>query len=358
VGSVLWTGDGEIVFGGRGAGALQRVKAAGGVPHQVTALAKGEMFHAWPSLLPDGRHFLYLIGTPATRALYVGSLDIKPDRQPRVQVAPAQFGATFVRSGNSAGGGYLFFVRDGTLMAQPFDPKAQRLIGDPIPVVQQIGVAGSHAHFSVTAGGVLAYRTGPGLKTQLTWLDRAGKLLDTAGDAGQPISIALSPDEKQVAIFRSDRPNTTAGDIWLLDLGRNKETRLTTGQTSVVSPYGPVWSPDGKQLAYASGNGIYIKDAGGATDAKLVKNLGHPASITEMTDWTRDGRFLIYDEGERGGGIRELPVGGGDPIPVVVGAATGLGRISLRSCTSATIQRSSCLAWMEQTFNETQRASR
>jgi hypothetical protein len=225
----------------------------------------------------------------------------------------------FVRSRNPAGGD-LFFVRDGTLMAQPFDPKTQRLIGDFIPVVQQIGTAGSHAHFSVTAGGVLAYRTGPGKKTQLTWLDRAGKVLGTAGDPGQPISITLSPDEKQVAIFRSDAQTPAGGDIWLLELARNIETRLTTGQTAVVRPYGPLWSPDGKQLAYAPGNGIYIKDAGGATDAKLFKNLGGPVFVT---DWTRDSRFLIYYEGARGGDIRELPVGGGDPIPVVTEVSAG-----------------------------------
>jgi hypothetical protein len=165
-------------------------------------------------------------------------------------------------------------------------------------VAQQIGAAGGHAHFSVTAGGVLAYRTGPGNKSQLTWLDRAGKVLDTAGDPGQYLVISLSPDEKQVAIFRSNTQGN-AGDIGLLDLARNIETRLTTGQTVAGTPYGPVWSPDGKQLAYVSGNGIYIKDAGGATDAKLVKNLGRPVFVT---DWTRDGRFLIYDELERGGG--------------------------------------------------------
>jgi Tol biopolymer transport system component/predicted Ser/Thr protein kinase len=323
VGSGFWTKDAEIVFGPRGAGSLQRVKAAGGIPQPVTAPLPGETYNALPSLLPDGRHFVYLIGG-LKRGVYVGSLDTKPDQQPRVKVAEAQLAATFVRSGNAAGGD-LFFVRDGTLMAQSFDPKAQRLMGDPIPVVQQIGVGGANAHFSVTAGGVLAYRTGSGTKTQLTWIDRAGKVLDTAEDPGQPLVIALSPDEKQVAIFHSDTQNPTAGDIWLLDLARNVETRLTTGQAVAVSGYGPVWSPDEKQLAYASGNGISTKDAGGATDAKLIKDLGHPVQVT---DWTRDGRFLIYDEGAGGQGIRELSVNGGDPIPVIAEASTGFGRIS------------------------------
>ena len=335
VGSGFWTEDGEIVFG-TWTGPLQRVKAAGGVPEPVTALAQGELHHVLPSILPDGRHFLYMIARGNnTRGFYAGSLDAKPDQQSRVQVAPAQFGATFVRSRNPAGGD-LFFVRDGTLMAQPFDPKAQRLIGDPISVVQQIGTGPAHAHFSVTAGGVLAYRTGPGNKNQLTWLDRAGKVLDTAGDPGQSLVTALSPDEKQVAmltalqqatdLFRSDSSASTAGDIWLLDLARNIETRLTTGQTVTASAYGPVWSPDGKQLAYASGTGIYVKDAGGATDAKLIKDLGHAVLVT---DWTRDGRFLIYDDSVPGGaGIRELPVGGGDPIPVVGEAPAVRGRIS------------------------------
>jgi eukaryotic-like serine/threonine-protein kinase len=315
VGSGFWTEDGEIVFGPRNPGLLQRVKAAGGIPQPVTALLPDETFHAFPSLLPDGRHFLYLI-SGAKSGVYVGSLDAKPDQQGRVKVTEAQLAATFVRSRNSAGGD-LFFVRDGTLMAQPFDPKILRLTGDPIPVVQQIGVGAANAHFSVTAGGVLAYRIGPGTKTQLAWVDREAKVLNTVEEqAGPFVFISLSPDEKQVAIFRADRqPPLADGDIWLLDLMRNIETRLTTGQAVRGSEYGPVWSPDGKRLAYSSADGIYVKDAGGATDAKLVKYLGHPVSVT---DWTHDGRFLIYDDQTTGSSqIRELAVSGGDPITVV-----------------------------------------
>ena len=74
-----WTEDGEIVFGPRGNGLLQRVKAAGGIPQLVTARVPGETYHALPSLLPDGRHFLYLIGG-AQSGVYVGYLDTKPDQ--------------------------------------------------------------------------------------------------------------------------------------------------------------------------------------------------------------------------------------------------------------------------------------
>lgn len=327
--SGFWTGEGEIVFGHRGLGPLEKVKAAGGVPQPVTMLAPGEIFHAFPSLLPDGEHFLYMLGLPTQGGLYVGSLDNKPDQQPRVQVAPAQFGAAFVRANNAAGGD-LFFVRDGTLMAQPFDPNTQQLSGDPVPVVQQIGTGANHAHFSVTAGGVLAYRTGPGNKSQIMWLDANGVSQGTVGETMQFSALSLSPDEKQVAVVHGENfveTATSSGDIWLLDVAQNIETRLTAGDPVHVGAFGPVWSPDGKQVAYTVGNRIYTKDTGGATEAKMIEDLGHKAYVT---DWTPDGKFLILqDQGLKSFHIRALSIQGGDTLPVVVtGVEEGISRLS------------------------------
>jgi len=317
VGSGFWTKDGEIVFGPRGAGTLHKVPAAGGIPAPIVTLKGDEGAAALPSLLPDGRHFLYLLASASKRGIYTGSLDNKPDQQPRQQVAPARLGASFAQANNAAGG-VLFFVRDSTLMAQPFDLKALSLAGDPVPVVQQIGTGPSHAHFSVTSSGVMAYRTGAGPNTQLTWFDRKGTTSQRIGDPGKIISLSLSPDESQIALFRSDSSLVSngagfGGDISLFDLRRSIDQRLTTGQAVQVSiSDGPVWSPDGKQLAYASGTRLYAKDVGGASDARLIKDVGKPAVVT---DWTRDGRFLLYTTA--GGDIFAIAAQGGEPTPLI-----------------------------------------
>ena len=305
VGSGVWTDGGEIVFGHRGRGTLMRVSDSGGVPTPVTTLAKGETFHALPSLLPDGRHFLYLRTRGADgRGLFAGSLDVKPEDQSLQQIAPAEVGVTFSASSNAVGGD-LFFVRDGTLMAQPFDWKKLSLAGEPVPVVHQIGMAAAHAHFSVTAGGVLVYRTGPGTKNQLTWVDRAGRPQERVGEPGDPLAISLSPDETQGAIVRSP-PGNELADIWLLDLARGVETGFTTGAAvRWDGDNGAVWSPSGKQLAYTARGGVYVKDAGGASEERLVKEF--PGIVT---DWTRDDRFLIVSAPTSGsaGGIVAIAV--------------------------------------------------
>ena len=246
----------------------------------------------------------------------------RSDDAPLKQIAQVQVGATFAEAHNEAGG-VLFFVRQATLMAQPFDAKALTLAGEPVPVVQQIGLGRAHAHFSVTSSGIMAYRIGAGPLTQLTVADRAGASLQKLGEPNKILTHSWSPDESQVAIFRSEGTSNYDGDLWLLDLNRNVETRLTTGhKASVTNTNGPVWSQDGKQLAFASGNSIMTKDVSGATEARLIKDVGR--AIPLVSDWTRDGRFLIYSPQDQPD-IFALPAAGGDPVALLATPATEQG---------------------------------
>ena len=124
-----WNRDDVLIFAGDVAGPLSRVPAAGGVPVPVTKLiheASSEG-HRWPSFLPDGKHFLYQVDWVGAAGTYIGSLD---------------GGESKLLSHDLAGdvhfvAGYLVFVRNGSLMAQPFDPQLLQFKADPIPIVPQ-----------------------------------------------------------------------------------------------------------------------------------------------------------------------------------------------------------------------------
>src|SRR5579864_1715252 len=293
VGSSDWNRDGVIIFGGAGQGPLRRVPASGGVATEITAVdrQRGETFHAGATFLPDGRHFLYFrAGPPEVSGIYVGSLDANPEEQKRERLLATRFVAEYTPSQDPVGG-RLLFMRDSTLMVQPFDAGRLQLTGEPIAVAEQLGTSGFHGFFSVSPSGALAYRTGaPAAGSQLTWFDRQGKTAGTFGELSPDQGMALSADGTRAAV--RDAPVGGLGDIWTLDFARGVRTRFTFRQTSGSFP---VWSPDGSRIAFAAGNNVdtlYEKGSSGAGDEKeLVKK---PGEAKVPTSWSRDGRFLLY----------------------------------------------------------------
>src|SRR2546426_352061 len=177
-----WNRAGVILFEPEWRAPIYRVPAAGGTPQPVTQFDKsrGETTHRWPYFLPDGRHFLYLGGTHSqgvkseANAIFLASLD-SPERRLLVNA----------RSNAAYGEGFLLFVREKTLLAQPFDPNRQELSGDPVPVVEKVQYDAGYftAIFSASENGVLAYQadTGSTSLSQLVWLDRSGKRVGTVG---------------------------------------------------------------------------------------------------------------------------------------------------------------------------------
>ena len=134
-----WNRQGHIVLGSWGGGSggpLWRLSSGGGAATALTEvdLPKGEFVHTSPTFLPDGEHFLYFrSGPPEVEGMYVGSLDVEAADQSRQRILATDVPAVFAN-------GYLFYLRAGTLMAQPFD--ADRLaLQDvpPVPLAENVG---------------------------------------------------------------------------------------------------------------------------------------------------------------------------------------------------------------------------
>jgi Tol biopolymer transport system component len=142
----------------------------------------------------------------------------------------------------------------------------------------------------------------------LTWVDRAGKALDSIGVRGSFTTPALSPDGNTVAVDLLDLLSDNR-DIWLLGLARGTASRFTFAGNNLS----PVWSPDGSQVAFGNGASgqwtISRKAANGSGTPEVL--LASPAAVYP-TDWSRDGRFLIYDQRTEKGtnAIWVLPLSG------------------------------------------------
>lgn len=287
--SGAWSRDGTIIFShGVGSG-LYRVPADGGTPVQLTAVeaSRNEIEHIWPYFLPDGRHFLFLArnAQPENSAIYVGALDSKMT----TRLLQAHSSMAY------ASPGYVLFVRENTLMAQGFDPQALQLKGDAFSVAEQTvrNPNQGRAMFSVSENGVLVFRSGAINSNQLIWFDRSGKQLSVLTPAGGYYNApALSPDEKKIAISRLDRQTGAAADIWLMELERGTQMRVTTDP---ASDYFPSWSPNGDRVTFVSTrNGmtsIYQK-LSNATSPE--ESLVSSAELKYNPHASPDGQSIIY----------------------------------------------------------------
>ncbi len=184
----------------------------------------------------------------------------------------------------------LAWVRAGVLVAQRLDAKGTALTGEPVTLANGVFVEQTNqmSSVSVSATGLIAYRTGGGGQRQLTWFDRSGTPRGVVGDPDDTlIDPHISPDGRRVAVGRTIQGNL---DLWLLEGAHI--SRLTFDPA--IDRF-PVWSPDGSRIALRanrSGTGdIYVKLASGALgDERLVGS----DQLKVPTSWSPDGRFLLY----------------------------------------------------------------
>jgi len=289
-----WSQDGVILFTPGPRAPLYRVSPNGGEAVALTRLDPPRLTsHRAPYFLHDGRHFLFEGFGNSEPGVYLASLD---QPEPR-RVVNANGGAVYAA-------GRLLFVRSGTLFAQRFDAGKLQLSGEPFQVASQVASQNGFA-VSTAGNGTVVYRgeSRPELR-QLTWFDRSGQTLGHVGnpDRASLLNPELSPDGKRVAVERTVGavgPNGfPAAEVWIMETTGGDPSRLTFGADRF-----PIWSPDGRRLAFASLRTglwrLYQKPATGLGEEDQVPGQTDSATGVMPTEWSPDGRFVLFDAADQ-----------------------------------------------------------
>ena len=277
-----WSGS-TIVFG-RDDGLYKIALDRNAAVSRLTKMdqSAGEFQHAWPTFLPDGRRFLFVLRSKNAdrNGIYLASIDGGAPRY----LMPAASRVRYID-------GYLVFVRQGILLAQPFNLNTFTLEGQPVKLADRIKYhTSSDAAFDVSTTGVLVYGQIPGESiTRLMVFDGRGRELEPLTDRGSYRHPQFSPDGHRVV---AEKVNADDGnvDLWIYDLERHSVARLTS--TSAPDSR-PTWSADGRQIAFSSKRGsvydVYVK-AVDTTEPEKPLVTGPGDKLVES--WSSNGKYL------------------------------------------------------------------
>jgi Tol biopolymer transport system component len=295
-GGGAWNRDGVIVFAPGMNDGLYKVSASGGkvTPELQLDAARFEHAHLWPQFLPDGKHFVFFnqTATAETTGVYAGAMGTGEKRKLLSSETNAIYSS--MAGAESSPTGYLLYMRGRDLMGQGFNAATLAIAGDAITLANDIGFIRTLAlaPISVSDNAILVYQNVGAPVRQLMWMEREGRHAGTVGDGAMWGPPRISPDGNRLVVAKLGDDGVNA-DLWLFDI-RGGATEFA--HTPKVSEGFPIWSPDGTRIAYWSNpdgvSDLYVKQVNGTKSELLYKS----ANDKFPTDWSRDGKFILFHE--------------------------------------------------------------
>ena len=299
---------GVIVFAPDFRSTIFKVSESGGTPVPVTRSGPNDA-HRHPVFLPDGKRFLYAARIGDDDVLYAGSVDGNLHKR----IVENASNAAFAR-------GRLFFVRDGNLVSQPFDPVKLELSGTPTAIADHVEYFRVRAagNFSVTETKMVYVSEASGL-SKIVAHDGRGRSSVISVDAADYRILDISPDDRTLAVAASE--HFEVGDVWLVQLEGGTKSRLTFTHAGALSG---AFSPDGTRFAMSSG--FYGQAI--AVDVRSVVSTGTEKIIDTrgaciVTGWSRDGRYLVVgtQDSKTGFDVQKIDIAARTMTPIVHGPA-------------------------------------
>ncbi len=287
-----WLPDGSLVFSPLFRTGLWRIAAAGGAPVPVTSLdeTKGERTHRWPQALSDGRTVIFTVGLVTSP----GDYDAARIDALRLDTGERRTILEGARMARYTAAGYLVFQRQQTLLAVRFDLASLERRGEPFVIEEGVGGDSSSGagHFSLSAGGVLAFVPEDAIPTERTLLlvDREGREAEVGAQPAAFNRPRFSPDGGRLA-FGVGSGAAADDDVAVFDLSTRRLQRLTFSGGRGA----PSWSADGRQVIYTMGrsgeSGLSARAADGSGEEVRIGSAG----LYYVDAWLADGRLLVSD---------------------------------------------------------------
>jgi Tol biopolymer transport system component len=284
-----WNEQGTIIFAPRIAGSLQSVSDGGGTPVEITKPESSGQGYTDrdPYFLPDGKHFLFVRRAKDSGNVYAGSLDSSAKPGDIKQILPGGSNVAY-------SDGYLFYVKEGALTAQEFDPSSLTFKGKPVSIASNVefAPARNEGNFSVSRN-VLLYRPTSLVSRELAWFDLSGKEVDHWGEPASYFGGKFFP-VTQTALLSRLNSSGNGYSVWISDVTRKTVNRLT--QDSERSATGVV-SPDGKDVWISTSNG-YVSSlmrkslSASGTEEKVLEDFNGNMILFDIS---RDGRYLVFN---------------------------------------------------------------